>query len=174
MTNNSFFSRFLFLDLFFFSQTVNIYLMKLIPRKTFFNKEEETQIIQAIQEAEKNTSGEIKIHIESRAKKDVFERALEVFGELQLHKTQLRNGILFYLAVKDHHFAIVGDEGINQVVPENFWDSVKNEMSQAFQQKSFATGLTKAILMAGEQLKAHFPYQKEDINEISDDISMGE
>lgn len=148
--------------------------MNILPRKKFFNRKEETQIISSIQEAEKNTSGEIKVHVESRVKGEVFDRALKVFEELELHRTQLRNGVLFYLAMKDKKFAIIGDEGINQVVPDNFWDEIKEKMRSFFKDHKFADGLSQGIQMSGEQLKKHFPYQSDDVNEISDDISTGE
>ena len=146
--------------------------MNMLPKKSFFSKTQESEIIQAIKTAELNTSGEIKVHVESTVgKEDTFERALEVFAKLEMHKTKLRNGVLFYLATQDRKFAIVGDQGINQMVKEGFWDEIKKVMDTHFAQKEFTLGLSKGILMAGEQLKAHFPYQSDDKNEISDEIS---
>jgi uncharacterized membrane protein len=90
-----------------------------------------------------------------------------------MHKTQLRNGVLFYLAIKDKQFAVLGDAGINSLVPENFWEEVKDEMLLHFKQGNFTVGLVNGITMAGEKLKQHFPYQKDDINELPDEISFG-
>lgn len=126
----------------------------------------------AIKEAELHTSGEIRVHIENTCKKEVLDRAVEVFDMLHMQKTQLRNGVLFYLAIKDHKFAILGDAGINKVVPENFWDQIKETCIGHFRQGQFAEGLVMGIGMAGQQLKAHFPYQSDDVNELSDDISF--
>ena len=139
---------------------------------SFFSKEEKKQITDAIAEAELNTSGEVRLHVEGRCKIDVLDRAAYVFGQLKMHETALRNGVLFYLAVYDRKFAILGDAGINQVVPENFWDEIKETMLGYFKDKKFAEGVSKGILMAGEQLKANFPHQKDDINELSDEISF--
>jgi uncharacterized membrane protein len=103
---------------------------------------------------------------------DVLDRAAYVFGKLKMHETAERNGVLFYLAVHDHKFAIIGDGGINQVVPVNFWDEIKETMLGFFKEGKFTDGLSKGILMAGEQLKANFPYHHEDVNELSDEISF--
>lgn len=140
--------------------------------KKFFDKEEEEQVIKAIKEAELNTSGEIRVHLEERADvADVFERATEVFQELEVYKTELRNGVLFYLATKDKDFAIIADEGIYHKVPKNFWSDIQEIMHQKFQQRQFADGLCEGIRMTGLQLKEHFPYQMNDINELPDEIS---
>lgn len=130
-------------------------------------------IFKAIQQAELNTSGEIRVHIEEKCKGDVLDRAADVFAMLKMHKTDLRNGVLFYLALNDHQFAVLGDAGINAVVPENFWESVKIAMVEQFAQDNLAMGLVKGIELAGEKLKEHFPYQKDDVNELPDDISFG-
>lgn len=139
----------------------------------FFNKQEKENITLAIKEAELNTSGEIRVHIEGKCREEVMDRAVYIFEKLGMHKTELRNGVLFYLAVNDHKFAILGDAGINQVVPDDFWDEIKKSMLDFFSEKQFSEGLSRGIKMAGEQLKNHFPYQKDDINELSDEISFG-
>lgn len=140
----------------------------------FFNKADKQKIIQAIKDAENQTSGEIRLHLETRCKGDALERAVEMFEKLKMHETQLRNGTLIYLAVKDKKFAIFGDEGINEIVPDNFWQDVKEEMRAHFQKTQFVDGLTRGIFLVGEKLKAHFPYQDADINELPDDISIGD
>src|SRR5690606_978589 len=139
-----------------------------------FSKEDRARIIDAIISAEKETSGEIQVHLENHCKGDVLDRAAEVFETLKMHKTAQRNGVLFYLAVEDHKFAIFGDVGINQLVPEHFWDDIKDEMLRHFKVRQFTEGLCKGIEMAAEQLKTHFPYdQHGDENELPDEISFG-
>ena len=140
----------------------------------FFTVEEKASIKQAIQEAELNTSGEIRVHVESKCKGDVLDRAADVFYHLKMDKTKLRNGVLFYLAVKSQKFAIIGDKGINAVVPENFWQEIKEMMASHFKTGEFALGLSKGIEEAGNSLKQHFPYQSDDVNELSDEISFGD
>ena len=141
--------------------------------KDFFTEEQKTNIVDAIKKAELNTSGEVRVHIEDRCKADVLDRAATVFALLKMHKTKLRNGVLFYLAVKDRKFAILGDSGINAKVPENFWNDIKEMMAKHFSKGNFAEGLSEGILKAGEQLKKYFPYQSDDINELDDEISFG-
>jgi len=139
----------------------------------FFSKEEKENIKAAVKEAELNTSGEIRVHIDNHCKEDVMDRAAWWFGKLEMQKTGQRNGVLFYLAVKDHKFAILGDAGINAVTPEDFWDGIKEKMLSRFLEGEFAGGLQEGILLAGQALKDHFPYQDDDVNELSDDISFG-
>jgi uncharacterized membrane protein len=142
--------------------------------KQFFSNDQQKSILNAIQDAEKNTSGEVQVHIENRCKKPTMDRAVEVFAMLKMQNTQLRNGVLFYLAIEDHKFAILGDAGINSVVPHNFWESIKENMQKRFKEGNFTEGLTEGIQEAGRQLKQHFPFDKKgDKNELSDDISFG-
>lgn len=139
----------------------------------FFSKEDEKRIAGAIENAEKQTSGEIRVHIESTCKSMVLDRAAEVFKSLALHKTKERNGVLIYLSIEDHKFAIIGDAGINAVVPNDFWDITKETILDYFKKGEFAQGLVIGIEMAGTHLKQYFPHQKDDINELSDEISYG-
>lgn len=139
--------------------------------KDFFSNAEELQIMNAIREAESNTSGEIRVHIENKCKTEVLDRAAQVFDLLKMQKTALRNGVLFYLAIRDKKFAILGDVGINAKVPENFWDEIKELMLEYFKKGEFADGLAQGIIRAGEQLKEHFKHQDDDVNELSDEIS---
>lgn len=140
----------------------------------FLTAEEEQHIIEAIQQAEKNTSGEIRVHIEKgKPEADDFERALQVFHHLKMDATEQRNGVLLYVAVEKRTFVICGDEGINNVVPNDFWDTTKDTIITSFKEGKFKDGLVNGILKAGEELKAHFPWQKDDINELSDEISKG-
>ena len=140
---------------------------------TILNREEDQRVVEAIRQAERNTSGEIKVHIENRCKGDVEQRSLYIFDKLKLNETQLRNGVLIYLAIKDHKFAILGDKGINDMVEDGFWNDVKDLMLNQFKEGRFAEGLEQGIQRCGEKLKAYFPYQLDDINEVSDEISYG-
>ena len=139
----------------------------------FFTKEEKALIKSAVQKAETSTSGEIRVHLDNHCRGDVMDQAAWWFAKLEMHKTELRNGVLFYLAVKDHQFAILGDAGINAQTSEDFWDQIKEEMLGLFKEGEYANGLQKGILLAGKQLKEHFPYQSDDVNELSDEISFG-
>jgi len=141
--------------------------------KNVFSKEDRKRLVEAIRQAEKNTSGEIRVHLDNKCPEELMDRAAFIFEELKMHKTKLRNGVLFYLAIEDRLFAILGDAGINQKVPEGFWDEIKREMLVLLKNNDPVGALEKGILMAGEQLKAHFPYQSDDVNELSDEISIG-
>jgi uncharacterized membrane protein len=142
--------------------------------KAFFTKEQNEDIILAIKNAELDTSGEIRVHIEEKCPGEVLDRASVIFRKLEIHKTKLRNGVLFYLALKNRKFAVLGDAGINKVVPDNFWDEVRDILLNHFRDNRFTEGLVEGITLAGQQLKVHFPYQKDDVNELSDEISFGE
>ena len=137
----------------------------------FLTAEQQEIVVAAVRRAEKDTSGEIRIHIDANCTGDPVKRAEEVFVKLGMHKTELRNGILIYLACNSKVFAIIGDKGINDVVPENFWNDVAQTMSEYFRIGDFTGGLSQAVLLAGEKLKSFFPYQADDINELPDEIS---
>ncbi len=141
--------------------------------KKFFSKEEQLEIKKAILNAELDTSGEIRVHIETTCKADVLDRASYLFNKLDMHKTDMRNGVLFYVAINSKKFAIIGDEGINKEVPENFWQEIKDIMSAKFKNNEYTTGLVDGITLAGSRLKKHFPHHIDDINELSDEISFG-
>ena len=140
--------------------------------RTFFSKEEQQRIVSAIKEAELDTSGEIRVHIENHCKEEALERAAELFYDLKMDRTAARNGILFYLAVKDHKFAIIGDEGINKNIEHYFWNDIKDEMISNFKENKFAEGLIAGILKCGKKLKEYFPHPSDDVNELSDEISF--
>jgi uncharacterized membrane protein len=139
---------------------------------SFFTKVQRDRILAAVKEAEKETSGEIRVHIETRLQGDVLDRASWIFQQLGMHKTAARNGVLFYLAVQSRKFAIIGDSGIHARVPEDFWENVKNKMEADFRQSRFTEGLVEGILMAGAKLKEHFPHMADDKNELPDEISF--
>jgi uncharacterized membrane protein len=139
----------------------------------FLNEREEQLVLMAIKKAETNTSGEIRVHLETECKKEVLERAKEVFEKLEMHKTKLRNGVLFYVATESKHFAILGDKGIHEKVEPDFWNSTKEIVLQKMREDEHAEALELGIHQAGERLKTYFPYQQDDLNELSDEISTG-
>lgn len=139
--------------------------------KDFFTVAESEQIVQAIRDAEKATSGEIRVHLEEKCKSDALKRAIELFHILKMDATELHNGVIIYLAVEDKKFAIYGGKGINEKVPANFWQQTRDVMQAHFKEGRFAQGLSEGILQAGQQLKTYFPYQNEDANELDDNIS---
>ena len=140
---------------------------------SFLSHQQQADVLAAISDAESQTSGEIRLHLESRCKGDVLNRAAMVFETLAMHKTALRNGVLFYLATEDRKFAILGDGGINAVVPEGFWNEVKETVIAGLVAGNPSEGLASGIRLAGQQLSAHFPLEANDINELSNDISFG-
>lgn len=139
----------------------------------FLSKGEEQDIIQAILEAEKNTSGEIRVHIESHTPLNPIDRAKEVFRMLKMGNTKEENGVLIYVAVSDKKFAIYGDRGIDKVVPDDFWDSTRDAIQAQFKKNDFKQGILDGILKAGKELRTHFPWQQGDKNELSDEVSKG-
>jgi uncharacterized membrane protein len=141
--------------------------------ENFLTLDEENEIVEAICIAERNTSGEIRVHIENSTTLDPFDRAMEVFHYLNMDQTELKNGVLIYLAVEDRTFVICGDKGINDLVTTDFWDTTKDVMVSHFKQNQFKQGLIEGILRAGEQLKTYFPWQEGDVNELSNEISKG-
>ena len=145
-----------------------------MSKQKFFTEKQQEEIIKSIENAELNTSGEIRLHLEDTCKSDPVKRAIEVFEKLGMHETKLRNGVLFYLSIKDKKIAVIGDKGINDIVQTNFWDDIKNEIINHFKNNQFTDGLCKGIEKAGEKLKIHFPFDSNDTNELSNDISFGD
>ena len=137
----------------------------------FFSRKEKRQILSAIQEAERNTSGEIRLHLEYNTHGPVYGHAQKVFQRIGMTKTAERNGVMIFLATGNKKFAVLGDVGINEKVPEGFWNDVVEIMREHFRQDKFAEGLSEAILRIGEKLKAYFPHQANDKNELPDGIS---
>jgi uncharacterized membrane protein len=137
-----------------------------------FNEEEQQRIRKAIEEAENRSSGEIRVCIEKKCSEEVLDRAAKYFFQLNMHKTKLRHGVLIYVATVDRKFAIIGDAGINQVVPSNFWDSTKEDMMQHFKYGDIVEGIITGLKIAGEQLQKYFPNTGGDNNELPDDIAF--
>lgn len=142
-------------------------------KEKFLSQQEEQEIVEAIRMAEKNTSGEIRVHLEKSTSMAHFDRAIEVFHDLKMNNTKLKNGVLFYFAIKDKIFVIYGDKGIDELVASDFWNSTRDLMVVHFKNKNFKQGLIDGILKAGEQLKKYFPALENNINELSDEISKG-
>lgn len=139
----------------------------------FLTEEEEQEIVQTILKAEKETSGEIRVHIESHTRLDHFDRAKEVFHLLKMDNTKEENGVLIYIAVNDKAFVIYGDNGINKVVPTNFWETTRDVIQAQFKLGNFKQGIIEGILSAGNELQAHFPWHHGDQNELSNEVSKG-
>jgi uncharacterized membrane protein len=137
-----------------------------------FTEQDQQRIAEAVEAAERFTSGEIRICIEKSCSEPVLDRAANYFTKLEMDKTALRNGVLIYLATNDHKFAIIGDKGINQVVPHNFWDETKEAMLREFKTGNLVEGIITGIGMAGKQLQTFFPYLDDDRNELPDQISF--
>lgn len=143
-------------------------------KNKLINEAQQKAIQAAIAEAELNTSGEIRVHIDAKCAGDPMEKAIQVFENLKMHTTAQRNGVLFYVAMDDKKLAILGDQGINAVVPEDFWDAIRDAMISAFKKGAFAEGLIEGILTAGQQLKSAFPLLENDENELSNEVTFGD
>src|SRR5580698_9227256 len=131
-----------------------------------FNEEEQQRIRTAIEDAEKHTSGQIRVCIEKTCSENVLDRAAKYFHQLDMHKTKLRNGVLIYVAVVDRKFAVIGDAGINKVVPANFWDDTKDDMLEHFKAGNLIEGIVTGLAITGEHLQKYFPHKKGDSNEL--------
>ncbi|HMB63320.1 MAG TPA: TPM domain-containing protein [Eudoraea sp.] len=141
--------------------------------ESFLTAREEQEIVDAILEAERNTSGEIRVHLERTASLDHYQRAQQVFHILKMNNTKEDNGVLIYVAIEDHKFAIYGDKGINAVVAEDFWETTKDLIQSHFHRGEFKEGIKQGIKKAGLELKAHFPWRSDDTNELRDELSKG-
>ncbi len=139
----------------------------------YFTEQRKQHIVDAIRAAELNTSGEIRVHVDSYCRGEVQQRALAVFKKLKMEATRQRNGVLVYVAMKSHKTAIIGDEGVNAVVPTDFWSDIVADMVKMFAQGQYEEGISDAVTAVGQVLKQHFPYQNDDINELPDEISFG-
>jgi len=139
--------------------------------KNILTPEEEKSIVDHIRKAEKNTSGEIRIHMEDHCKGELMDRATEIFDSLEMQKTKDRNGVLLYFAVKDHQVAVLGDKGINAVVDDNYWDEKLEEIVAHFKEGKFYEGIAQTVSDVGGKLTELFPVKSNDRNELPDDIS---
>jgi len=137
----------------------------------FLTATEEKEIVDAICKAEKNTSGEIRVHIEAHTRLDHYKRAQEVFHLLKMDNTKDGNGVLIYVAVNDRKFVICGDKGIDKIVPDDFWQTTRDAIQERFKKGAFKEGIVEGILTAGEALESYFPWQSDDSNELPNEIS---
>lgn len=143
-----------------------------MPAREFLTEEDEQQIIKAISDAEEFTTGEIRVHIEFKCKKDPLERAKEIFGELEMHKTDARNGVILYIASEDRKVAIFGDEGISQQVGDDFWKDEIDKLIREFKQGNFEEGIEAVVGDIGEKLKQFYPSDGTDPNELDNEITF--
>lgn len=137
-----------------------------------FNDDEQQRILAAVADAEKHTSGQLRVCIDKKCSEDALHRAVKYFHRLGMHKTKLRNGVLIYVAVDDRKFAIMGDRGINKTVPPTFWDDVKEDMLQHFKAGNLVEGIVTGLALAGDHLQKYFPHQSDGTNELPDDIAF--
>lgn len=143
-----------------------------LAAENFLSPDEKVRVRAAIRDAEMATSGEIRVHLEDLCPEDVLDHAAFVFEELGMHRTRDRNGVIIYVSVIDHKVAVIGDAGINAIVPEGFWTDVIGVLRLHFAAGRQADGLCEAAGMIGQKLKARFPRKSDDSNELSDDISI--
>lgn len=148
--------------------------MHLFRKKLIFNEEQNERMVEAIREAEKMTSGEIRIYIELKCRfVDPMDRALEIFNRFDIKNTKNKNGVLIYVAVRDRQFALLGDKGIDEKVGPDFWKKQASLLKQALAEKRYIPGICATVRSIGESLKKHFPYREDDENELPDDIIYG-
>ena len=150
-------------------------MFSFLKKKQFFTAEEKQHIVEAVHQAEKQTSGEVRVFVESKCSyMDAIDRAAEIFSRLQMHKTAERNAVLIYIAVKDRQLAIFGDEAIHKKVGNEYWNRLVKQMISHFNKNNFAEGIRHTILEIGKDLQKHFPHHKyTDKNELPDDIVFG-
>jgi uncharacterized membrane protein len=149
--------------------------MPLFRKKELFTVEEKQAIVDAIRKAEQRTSGEVRVFVESRCRYvNAIDRAVEIFETLEMQKTELRNAVLVYVAIKDRQLAVFGDEGIHKKVGNEYWANEVMKMINAFNRDNVAEGIRQCVLNMGEALSTHFPYEQDiDKNELPDDIVFG-
>ena len=150
-------------------------MFSLFKRKPkFFSPEEQKLITTAIQNAERCTSGEVRVYVESRCSyMDALDRAVEIFTQLGMHATEERNGVLVYVAMKDQQFAVFGDEGIHRKVGADYSNTEVIKMMKDFNRDNYALGIAGCVEDIGHALQQFFPYTNKDKNELSDDIEFG-
>ena len=148
--------------------------IQFFKKKDFFSAEENAQIVNAIRNAEKSTSGEIRVFVESKCKFiDPLDRALEIFAELKMGNTRDRNAVLLYVALKHRQLAIYGDKGIHEKTGAEYWKMEVNKMVSQFNKENYATGISQCVKEIGEALQQYFPFEKADKNELPDEIIFG-
>lgn len=157
-----------------FSNLLNIMFSLFKKKKQFFTPEQQKLIVDAIQSAERNTSGEVRVFIESHCKYvEAIDRTHEIFFSTKMENTKDRNAVLLYVALKDRQLALFADEGIYQRVGQQYWDEKVQKMIKAFTKDDYAGGICKVVTEIGDALKEEFPYQSDDKNELPDEIIFG-
>ena len=143
--------------------------------KQLFPEEDTRLIVKAIRQAEKSTSGEVRVFVENRCSwMDALDRAAEIFFGLKMDKTEQRNGVLVYIALTDHQLAVFGDEGIHRKVGSEYWNNLVKEMLTSFNKHDYAKGIAECVIQIGDALHTHFPYERDtDKNELPDEIVFG-
>ncbi len=143
-------------------------------KKKFFSSEEQQLIVSAIQNAERSTSGEVRVYVESRCSyMDALDRAVEIFAQMGMQATEERNAVLVYVALKDHQLAVFGDEGIHRKVGYEYWNTEVKKMIMDFNRDNYAKGIAGCVEDIGQALQHFFPYTDKDKNELSDEITFG-
>ncbi|MBI4431280.1 MAG: TPM domain-containing protein [Candidatus Omnitrophica bacterium] len=150
---------------------VNFKVERSCDPRLFFSKRERERILRAIREAERKTSAEIRVHLEREFKGDFLSHAWEIFERLNMRATENRNGVLILLNPANRRFEVLGDRGIHERVPDGFWDDIADKMQSKFKEDRFSDGLVEGIQKIGERLREHFPYERNDANELPDGIS---
>lgn len=138
----------------------------------FFSPEEKRQIERSIRQAETLTSCEIRLRVEKECKNNLQQHVIEVFRFLGMDRTKNKNGILFYISIKDQKIAILGDKGVNKYVSDEFWNDIYNFIRNEFSKQNYCYGLSMAIIQTGKQLAKIFPVEKDDVNELPNEISF--
>jgi len=146
-----------------------------MDQKEFLAQVDQTRIVEAIRAAEMNTSGEIRVHVQPKARGGELRWVAErTFERLGMTKTAARNGVLLFIAAEEQRFVILGDRGIDEKVPAGFWDEIAAKLTIRFKNGELTEGIVEAVTAAGEQLKDYFPRAGDDVNELPDDIDVSE
>ena len=143
-----------------------------MKQKEFLARLDQPRIVAAITEAELKTSGEIRVHIQPRARDDIRSVAERTFERLGMTKTALRNGVLLMIASEEQRFVILGDKGIDEKVPAGFWDDIAAKLTIRFKAGEYTDGIVEAIRSAGDNLGRFFPRAANDVNELSNEIDI--
>lgn len=148
--------------------------MNPLTAEEFLTPAELERVRAAVREAESGTSGEIRVHLDDTVVDDVLDHAAFIFQELGMHRTKDRNGALIYVSVAERRAAVIGDRGIHERLPEGFWNDTLSVVLEHFAAGRYADGLCLGVEQLGRQLKAHFPRERNDRNELSDEVSIGQ
>jgi uncharacterized membrane protein len=157
------------------NKKTSVGILPLFKKAPFFSDEEKQRIVAAIRDAEHNTSGEIRVYVESKNPYvDPMDRASEVFYNLKMDKTVDRNAVLLYVAMVHKELVLFGDDGIYKQVGETYWSNAVKNMIAEIKSENICDGIVQCIYQIGETLKEKFPYKSDtDKNELPDDIVFG-